>query len=353
MDALTHALADFGLRMEITANDAVLFAAPNHDLIVAVKHGQGGLRDVHDAVLRLASRARSVVPKRAILLIDGVRISADGLRTGWDNVRAVLASDIADSMCLVALLDDEVVILPAEDEFLHRLGDAARAALRSRPRKQRTDRSFEVMRVLLSRWLRGEGAIAIGELQRQTGLSHPTVKKSLDALGPSAGRRRDRSVSLATFPTAAWARLLANAPAIRQTMALVDGSGRGTSATALLERLRRRAPPGVALGGVPAARHWDADLDLEGLPRVDLSVHVPEGEIDPAIIEQIDPALVPAPDGTPPLLVLHAVPRAESAFVTRPGDLLIADPVEALLDLHELRLIDQAEQLVRAMRRTG
>ena len=28
----------------------------------------------------------------------------------------------------------------------------------------------------------------------------------------------------------------------------------------------------------------------------------------------------------------------------------IADPVEALLDLHELRLVEQADDLVRAMR---
>jgi len=121
--------------------------------------------------------------------------------------------------------------------------------------------------------------------------------------------------------------------AIRQTEAFVDESGRGGAPQRLLDRLARLHPVGVAVGGVVAARHWHPALDLHGLPRLDVTVHAPEGRMDTGFVERLDPALVPAPAGAPPLLVLHALPRAESLFtVDSEGGLPITDPVEALLD---------------------
>jgi hypothetical protein len=73
--------------------------------------------------------------------------------------------------------------------------------------------------------------------------------------------------------------------------------------------------------------------------------------MDTAFVAMLDPALVLAPPGTPSLLVLHAVPRAESLFVPVDSGPPWADPVEALLDLYDLRLIEQADDLVRALRR--
>jgi len=278
-------------------------------------------------------------------------MSAEGLREEWARLLTVLAPDVADRLRLVAVLEDDVVVLPAEP-WLCEIADRVTSVSRLQPRTARVDRSFEVMRVLLSRWLLHRGRIAVGELQRQTGLSHPSVSKALAALGPAVERRRDRSVALRAFPSEAWAQLVALAPKVRQTAAFVDESGRGGDPQRLLERLRRAPPSGVAVAGVVAARHWHSGLDLEGLPRVDLSVHAPDGGMDTAFVARLDPALVPAPPGTPPLLVLHAVPRAESLFA--PGDATLpwADPVETLLDLHELRLIEQADDLVRALRRT-
>ncbi len=47
---------------------------------------------------------------------------------------------------------------------------------------------------------------------------------------------------------------------------------------------------------------------------------------------------------------VHRIVRAESSFEESPGSLPYADPVETLLDLHELHLTAQAEALVRRMR---
>lgn len=193
--------------------------------------------------------------------------------------------------------------------------------------------------------------MTVKELQEQTGLSHPTVTKGIMALEGAVERKRDRSVALRSFPREAWGRLLALAPTVRQTAGFVDESGRGADPVRLLERVRRLGPGRVAVAGVAGARHWHAAFDLHGLPRLDLSVNAPDGPLDTAFVEQLDPALVPAPRGTPPTLVLHAVPRAASLFVPdAEGRVPWADPVEVLLDLHELRLVEQADDLVWVLR---
>lgn len=349
MDPLAAALSSFGLLPSPGGPGGDFTSADG--TIMDVKDGQSGVRDLRAAVADLALRARDASAPRAVLLVRGARMSAAGLRQEWARLLTVLAQDVADRLRLVAVLDEDVVVLP-EEPWLRDLADRVTDAGRPQARAARVDRSFEVMRVLLSRWLLHRGRIAVGELQRQSGLSHPSVSKGLAVLGPALDRHRDRSVALRAFPREAWSQLVALAPKVRQTAAFFDESGRGGDPRLFLARLRRAPPPGVAVAGVLAARHWHPGLDLDGLPRLDLSVHTPDGGMDTAFVSRLDPALVPAPSGTPPLLVLHAVPRTNSLFVPDDGGLPWADPVEALLDLYELRLIEQADDLVRALRRT-
>lgn len=356
MDALVTALERLGLLSEqrIVVDDReydVDFVSGDRRVVVEVKRTGGGLRDVHAAALQVAMYARILNAERGVVLLCGSRVSAAGLREEWHKLLTVFAPDVASRLGLVAILDEDVVIEP-DEPLLRDIADAAASVSGRTAPALRGNRSFEVMRVLLSRWLLHRGRIAVGELQRQTGLSHPSVSKALTALGPAVERRRDRSVALRMFPSESWAQLVALAPKVRQTAAFVDESGRGGDLQRLLDRLRRTPLPRVAIAGVAAARHWHAGLDLVGLPRLDLSVHAPDGRMDTTFVAKLDPALVPAPPGTPPLLILHAVPRAESLFVAGDGGPPWADPVEALLDLYELRLVEQADELVRALRRT-
>lgn len=356
MDPLVIALEGLGLISEqrIVVDDHVYdvdFVSGDRRVIIEARRTGGGLRDVHAAALQVAMYARTLGAERGIVLLCGSRVSAAGLRDEWPKLLEVFAPDVASRLGLVAILEDDVVIEP-DDPLLRDIAEAAASVSGRTAPALRGNRSFEVMRVLLSRWLLHRGGIAVGELQRQTGLSHPSVSKAIAALGPAVERRRDRSVALRAFPSEAWAQLVALAPKVRQTAAFVDESGRGGDPQRLLDRLRRAPPLGVAVAGVVAARHWHSGLDLEGLPRLDLSVHAPAGGMDTAFVARLDPALVRAPSGTPPLLVLHAVARAEGLFVPVDAGPPWADPVEALLDLYELRLIEQADDLVRALRRT-
>ena len=350
MDVQAVALKELGLKDGSSLG--VDFVSDDRQLIVALKRGQGGLRDLNAATLQLAMSASASDARRAILLLDGARMSADGLKAGWAAGLRVRAPAIAERLCLVALLDGKLLTVPDGDPFLYAIGRAADTG--DRPvSSPRVDRSFEVMRVLLSRWLQRGEPITVKALQEQTGLSHPSVSKALEELDGFIERRRDRSVALRCFPNEAWGQLLARAPKVRQTAAFVDESGRSANPARLLERLQRLCPAHVAVGGVAAARRWHPALDLHGLPRLDLSLHMPDGGMETAFVEQLDPALVPAPRGAPPVLVLHAVPRAGSLFVPDPaGGVPWGDPVEVLLDLHELRLVQQADDLIRQLRKT-
>lgn len=337
--------AEFGL-------DTPDFVGASGALLVEVKESQSGARDLRAGVAQLALRAREYPNARCVLLVLRTRMSADGVRAECERLQAVLAPEIAARLGIVVVLDEDAAVIP-DDPMLRRVAERA-ATVGTRPKRARVDRSYEVMRVLMARWLMKRGRIAIGELGRQAGLSHPSVSKALAALGNAVERKPDRSAILRSLPREQWTQLLALAPTIRQTEAFVDESGRGGDPQRLLDRLTRLRPAGVAVGGVVAARHWHPALDLHGLPRLDVTVHAPEGRMDTGFVERLDPALVPAPAGAPPLLVLHAVPRAESLFtVDSGGGLPIADPVEVLLDLHELRLVEQAEALLRHMRRSA
>jgi hypothetical protein len=50
------------------------------------------------------------------------------------------------------------------------------------------------------------------------------------------------------------------------------------------------------------------------------------------------------------MLVVHRLRRRDPRFEHADSGALFADPAEVLLDLHELRLVDQADEFVRAMR---
>jgi len=324
------------------------FVGTDGAVVVAVKASQGGARDLRAAVAQLACWAREHPDARCVLLVLHSRMSADGVRAESERLQAVLRPEIAGRLGIVVLLDDDAVMIP-DDPVLHRIAACA-ATVKTKPKRARVDRSYEVMRVLIARWLMKRGRIAIGELGRQAGLSHPSVRKALAAMDDAVERKPDRSVVLRSLPHEQWARLVALAPTIRQREAFVDESGRGGDPRRLVARLARLQPAGVALGGVVGAMHWHPDLDLNGLPRLDVTVHAPDGVMDIGFVERLDPALVPARGGAPPLLVVHALLRAETLFMVDTGGLPIADPVEVLLDLHELRLVEQAEALVRHMR---
>ena len=337
------------------------FASRNERRVIDLRVSLFGSRDLDAAVMHLA-RVVSAQPalERATLVAVLPRMSADRIGRDWGEAIAVLRPKTAQRLALVALASDREVLEPAGDAELGRLLALAREAVRRSADRRATGpvrsiwsaKDFDVWMALLDGWLRGEGAIPIGELVRKSGASHPTVRGTLARLREHGELHRasDRGATFSTFPRRSLGELVVLAGTFRDTRRFVDRSGRQADAAALLRRVLAKAPPKVSLGGVEAARHFTPDFDLHGLPRLDVTVH---GRASLEWISAVDPALGEAgPDEPSAVLVVHRTERADARVEPASGRRVpYASPAEVLFDLYDLRLTTQAEDFVRTLRK--
>lgn len=307
--------------------------------VEAIAHA-AGVREIFAAATQLALHAvKERDTEHLLLALWSPRITKPNLAAIWADLRQTLAPAIAKKLQLVVAWEADTLVDP-DAPAAHELAERLRSSVKL-PESTRPDLSFEVMRVLLLHWATDKQFVPIGELQVATGLSYPSVARGLSVLEDHLERSSSRSVRLRTFPEEAWTRLLALAPRVRQTHAFEDRSGRST-AQDLLARVQRLKLPRVAIGGVEAARHWHRVLDLpafdlDGLPRLDLTVSSPRGA-EHELIRRLDPALVPARSGQTPILVVHALHRSDDAF-DHSHQPPYTDIIETLLDLAEQRTL--------------
>ena len=316
-----------------------------------------GVRDLHATFLRMAQDVagdRRVA--KAILAAWMPRPTDDRIAREWRATLDLFKPSIAGKMALVIVRPERTLPLGNDRELL-RIGDLLRAHLGRievpdrEPQAAFTAGFFEIFKVLLNQWLLKRGPVAIGGIMRRTGSSYPTVADALRRLekAQELARRSNRSVELSRFPEKTWSGLLALSEVLRRPRYYADSSGRRADPTALVRRLQSMTLKHVAVGGVQAARHWDREFDLNGLPRLDLSAHMAPGAGDLGFVERLDPALKRVDStGKGIVLAVHPLLRAEPGFEKNPrGKVDWADPVETLLDLHELRLVEQAEGMIQ------
>lgn len=321
-------------------------------ILVEVKAHTPGIRELHAAIAQLALCADRPEVRRAILMLWSPRLSEASARREWEALVGLFERQISSKLQLVAVWPERQLLLP-EDAFMREFSLALRTAVESSATPRRKiEKRHEVLKVLLLRWLRREAPVTLGELERLAGVSFPTASKAVNELQRYLIRDSARRVALRSFPTEPWASLTVLAPRLRQTTAWMDRSGRPPDLERLAARLAQVQGPALALGGVLAARHWDPEIDLDGLPRLDVCVHAPQGALDLGFLARVDPGLGRSDDPSKTVLVVHALTRASAQFIAAaPGALPWADPVETLLDLVELRLIKQADEMVSHLRR--
>jgi hypothetical protein len=330
--------------------------------VIEFKLALHGVRDFHAAFLQLAFIVeRDAHIQRALLVTTLPTMRAQRAHDEWRQLERALKPHLMHRLALVALTRDQDLVLPDQrDPHLLRVLAAAKEALGPASSLEGdaelvpwSPKTFEVWRVLLAAWLRKEGPLPLHEVQRRSGCSHPTVSIALSRLQERGEltRTSSRSVALESFPRRSLNEVAVLANAFRQTRRYVDASGRRPDPVDLLERLNAQAPLGVAVGGVSAARHYEPDFDLNGLPRLDVTTT----RVDERWIKDIDPALRRVgPEEASPVLVVHFLRRPEPLFEKgRRGRLPFTDPAETLLDLYDLRLTTQAGEFVEALRREG
>lgn len=313
--------------------------------------GIGSLREVRAAFISLASWVSARPDYQGLLVIDRPRLERETIRSEVWDLRQVLRESIAQRLFLVFRSPEGGLSgLPPGISA----SQVSNVAFRSEGAGRRpVGHSYHIIfTTLLRDWLKHERPRSRKELQVITGFTQVPIDRALADLAPWIEKGPRKSVSLRGFPMEAWRRVVTMAPIARESVCFVDRAGIGRSPQSLLKRLRDLNRPAVAVGGVIGAQHYDRSLDLVGTPRVDLTVHQERGDIDYTWIRALDPALERADEihFGKPSLVVHVLRRRESFFETTQEGMLVADPGECLLDLHELRLHNQIDNLVRALR---
>lgn len=310
------------------------------------------LRRLRASIMDIARYSGGARDRRGILVLDEPRISDGRLHDEWANLRSILHPDILPNLAIVIHrkgLPDDILggLDQREKESIPAIVEHVRRHCSPASRRS-SDSFYDILRVLINQWLEGKGPLTSRSLCEMAGCSYPTAASALKKLEKYITRHSDRRVELRTFPRDAWSRLVANADEVRQTQWFVDHSGQTRSIDSLLARLQKIRPEGVAIGGVPGARRLDPALDLVGTPRLDLTIHCRAGKPDTSFLRQLDPALKPGNAGESARVVIHVLHQNYVFFQRDEEGVLWADPVECLLDLHEMRLESQASEFLKS-----
>jgi hypothetical protein len=323
--------------------------------LIEVKAGVTAVRNLRASIIHLAYATAARPGYEGILLLPDVVVTRERLEREWQLAASVFRPGVLERLSLCMGDKAPFAGIPHDpDPETERVLEQVLARERGTAGVARTrgDARFVVLKVLLNHWLTNGEAVTTDWLMRTSGYSYPTIAGVLDRLGSLIERQSDRRLRLRWFSREEFTRLLSRSDSARATVRFGDRSGQPRSPELHLRRLEKLAPEGVAIGGVLGARHYLPDLDIAGLPRLDLSQHCRARHLDIRFVQALDPALARVEDPLEPAtLVIHAVRHADPLFERRTGGLFWADPVECLLDLHEARLDMQASQFLDALQR--
>ena len=318
------------------------------DTLVEFKTGLNAVRNLRAGLMELAYALHDYPNHQGLLVVVDPRISSQRLEHEWDLAYRTLRPELINRLSLLFVEEGDFRGYPREpspsimsrlEEFIRQERDKVRGSL------IRPDYPSEILKILIHQWLLDAGPVTANWLGAVAGCTYPTTSKTLERLSSILLRHSDRSFELESFPKDQWASLVSRGDEVRHTLCFCDRSGQPRSTDALIRRLSKLDRKDLAVGGVVGARGHFPSLDLLGAPRIDLTIHCPEGSLDTDFVKRLDPALAQSEHrDAPPALVLHVLRRKEAFFTPGTGGVSWADPVECLLDLHEARLEAQAKE---------
>jgi len=311
--------------------------------IIEVKEGLDAIRNLKMGIFHLATRLVKEGPtKKGLLILVGPKVSKERLTEEEAILSKVLEPGLLKRIQLVTYREGQFFNLPDKisPKFLGSLEqlvqkNTERAGTRLYPRHA----YFEILKILINQWLLKKGPQTAEWLSKAAGCSYPTVAAACKRLDDNIKRGSYRRIELSRFPKDEWSKLIAMSDRVRSTMYFVDSSGQPRPPENLLNRLRKMNRPDIGVGGVLGARHYWPDLDVIGTPRLDLTVHCPYDRANILLLERLDPALRQTEDKRAPAAVaVHFIRRYDTLFKKDPDGLIWADPVECMMDLHEMKL---------------
>ncbi len=332
---------------------------------IEVKGSVQGARDLHAALIQLAMYAAATpAVRRGALVAHAARMTRERALEEWHRAQALMRPEVAARLVVIVLTPTGDATSSPGDPTVERFALAARRAFdaaagapsrsKPRPRASWSPKVYEVWKVLLGAWLRRESPLPLHELQRRSGASYPTVSSLLNRLEASGELERtsSRGAGMSGMPRRSLSEVLALSGSLRQTHGFFDRTGRAADPVAVVRRIVSKVGDHAAIGGVEGARHYMPSFNLNGLPRVDVTL-APGTDLR-RWVASVDPALAPTSQTDPSAktaLVVHVLGRPEAHFDrSAVTGVAFADPAEVLLDLHEMRLAEQADELVRALR---
>lgn len=328
------------------------------DALVDVKIRLDSRRALSGALMKLAYLLGEKPGFRGFLVLVDSAMTLPRLRDEWTRAAQVLRPEIQQRLHIFRYQPDTIQGVPTEpDAGMQRIIREVVSRERSfvaAPRQCRSPTPFyDILRILLNQWIKRAGPLTSRWLAEAAGCTYPTVASALERLDKYLLRHSDRRVELKAFPKDEWFRLVANADKVRQTLRFADHSGQPRSVESLVSRLQKLQLEGVAIAGVLGARRLYPALDLIGSPRLDLTLHFRARQPDLGFLRQLDPALKPAGREEPARVVIHLLRYPHRFSETDADGIIWADPVECLLDLHEMRLESQALEFLQALTPKG
>jgi hypothetical protein len=323
--------------------------------LIQVRIGVAALRSIRLGLMQLAYALSERRDSTGFLALVDTTVTRKRLQREWQQAAAVLRPELSERITLCILNGGTFICIPRDpDQKTQRiiLESIEKTRPRRGPRLARADASFFILKILILHWLTDGRPTTVQWLAHSSGYSYPTVASVLRGLGSLIERRSDRRIRLRWFPKEEFARLLAVSPRARTTVRYADRSGQARTIEAHLHRLEKLNPRGLAIGGIMGARSYVPDIDLVGVPRLDLSLHSPRQNLDLDFIGKLDPALKRIHDPLEPAtVVVHFIRQVDPFFSPREGGLSWADQLECLFDLHEAGLQKQASQFLNALLR--
>lgn len=348
------------------------------EIIVEVKHRLRATRALRAVILELAFMLTDHPNKQAYILLSDTGVSQESLQREWDSYQAVIRDGLSNRLGLASYHDHQLdlVLGAIREKDLSRLQKVAAEDIPHNRLDRLPDPDYvgETLRLMILLWLttdenasdivasdplpyaqdnppaRDRQGFSISSLEEGIGVSYRTVIRALDTLGPALRQYSDHSVALTAFPRMAWEKFMVLADSSRFTKYYADRSGQPRSPQSLMQRVQALPRQDIAIGGIAGVMRIYPDLDLVGLPRLDLHIHAPDSSTDLSFIRKLDPALKETDaHNEKPSLAVHFLRRKKSYFRIDNDRRLWVDPVECLIDLLTMRMDIQALQFRNAL----